>query len=229
MADTHCSCGKRWGKSPASEPVVLDCLCVFCRGCVSAFDQKQKKARCTRCGHTRTTPTASLFTSLPHVATLTRRDVGAGTVATPLCENCEEEQASSYCNDYRKRQCAGCHLFLHRASSKKKGHISIPIKQHLLLQASSREKKKLEVAGETAHQSTRMKLAQWRGWGVLYPLPHLYTYTRASAVVFRDIATSLLLIFISFYALPPTPPPSPTNTPGCESSLAGCCFSGGCS
>ena len=165
MADTHCSCGKRWGKSPASEPVVLDCLCVFCRGCVSAFHQKQKKegcaARCTRCGHTRTTPTASLFTSLPHVATLTRRDVGAGTVATPLCDNCEEEQASSYCNDCRKRQCAGCHLFLHtRASSKKKGHISIPIKQHLLLlQASpSAVNPKLEVAGETAHQSTRMKL-----------------------------------------------------------------------
>lgn len=144
------TCGKQFepvGGDPARLPLVLDCMCVFCRGCavqheaehLSSTDSKEGAKMwgipCLRCKKLRTTPLTDLLPSLPNidaaVAEAARSSKPVPTPA-PACDICEGDEATRYCGDCLKITffCDGCFASSHKFA-KKKSHTSIPIHEHL--------------------------------------------------------------------------------------------------
>lgn len=115
------ACGERFEPSGTRTPLLLDCMCVFCRGCVAAHEAAQPKAAtdgggealldahlklgktnisCHSCGCARTTPLLKLLPSLPHIqaaASIAGRDA-AGVMGRPAppCDVCGE-LSTKYC------------------------------------------------------------------------------------------------------------------------------------
>eukprot|EP00729_Bicosta_minor_P032577 gene32577-biopygen31381 len=157
------SCSKKYarvGGEEARKPVVLTCLCVFCKACAlqeEAKAQQQQPASggggkkgkgkktkkkgeeekaeyiptpCMSCGKHCKVPVNELKLD---VAAMKAVDGGATREPTaPVCDMCEEEQATTFCGDCKSQQllCDGCYTFAHK-SAKKQGHASIPIQEHL--------------------------------------------------------------------------------------------------
>eukprot|EP00729_Bicosta_minor_P006285 gene6285-biopygen22852 len=164
--NTTCpSCCKKYAGfhgGDARKPVVLTCLCRFCKECAlqeeaKAQQQQQRPAAsggggkkgkgkkkkgekeeyrptpCMSCSKPCAVPVSKLLLD----AVLMREIDGKGgskeDKEVPLCAFCAEEQATKFCGDCAPAiqfSCDGCHAFNHK-SSKKKGHTSIPIQEHL--------------------------------------------------------------------------------------------------
>eukprot|EP00729_Bicosta_minor_P016350 gene16350-biopygen14296 len=160
------SCCKKYasfGGEDARKPVVLTCLCRFCKECAlqeEAKAQQQKPPAASGGGgkkgkkkkkkggeekeEYRPTPCMSCskpcavpVSKLPLDAVLMKGIDGKGgskeDKKVPLCAFCAEEQATKFCGDCAPAiqfSCDGCYTFNHK-SSKKKGHTSIPIQEHL--------------------------------------------------------------------------------------------------
>eukprot|EP00729_Bicosta_minor_P005158 gene5158-biopygen22795 len=157
------SCSKKYariGGEEARKPVVLTCLCVFCKACALQEEakaqqqqpasggggkkgkgkKKKKKGEeekeeyiptpCMSCGKHCKVPVNELKLD---VAAMKEVDGGATREPTaPVCDMCEEEQATTFCGDCKSQQllCDGCYTFAHK-SAKKQGHASILIQEHL--------------------------------------------------------------------------------------------------
>lgn len=127
MASPTCpSCSKKYagfGGEDAMKPVVLTCLCIFCKGCAlqdeakaqqpaqtGGGEKKKKKGEkeeykptpCMSCGKHCKVPVNDLKLD---VATMKGVDGGTPTAATvPLCDICEEDKATTYCMDCLKNK-----------------------------------------------------------------------------------------------------------------------------
>eukprot|EP00729_Bicosta_minor_P000364 gene364-biopygen10824 len=157
------SCSKKYtgvGGEEARKPVVLTCLCVFCKACALQEEAKaqqqqpaggggEKKGKgkkkkkkgeeekteyiptpCMSCGKHCKVPVNELKLD---VATMKGLDSSGATEEkeAPVCGICAEEQSTHYCKDCVHRMlCDGCYIFAHK-SAKKQGHASIPIQEHL--------------------------------------------------------------------------------------------------
>ena len=155
MAQNHpCpSCSKKYagfGGEDALKPVILPCLCRFCKGCALVEEDKAQQQPPAASGgkngigkaKEEQTPTPCMIckrlckTPVDHLlldAVLMKRvDSGhaAAAPAAPLCDMCEEDEATKYCNDCMKNKlfCDACFTTSHR---KKQGHTLIPIEEHL--------------------------------------------------------------------------------------------------
>eukprot|EP00729_Bicosta_minor_P018595 gene18595-biopygen29334 len=145
------TCGKQYepvGGDPARLPLVLDCMCVFCRGCAGQHEAEHNSSTdsggggegvggipCLWCKKLRTTPLADLLPSLPNIDAAVAgaaRSSNPTPIPAPLCDICEEEDATKYCGDCLKNKffCDGCFASSHK-SAKKKSHASTPIHEHL--------------------------------------------------------------------------------------------------
>eukprot|EP00729_Bicosta_minor_P001786 gene1786-biopygen19752 len=156
------SCCKKYagfGGDDARKPVVLTCLCRFCKECALQEEakaqqqqppaasggggkkgkgkKKKKKAKytptpCMSCSKHCTVPVNELKLD---VAAMKGADGSTepDNNEVPLCCICSEERATTFCGDCAsnmKFACDSCHTIMHKAA-KKKGHASIPIQQHL--------------------------------------------------------------------------------------------------
>eukprot|EP00729_Bicosta_minor_P018649 gene18649-biopygen24253 len=136
------------GGDPARLPLVLDCMCVFCRGCAGQHEAEHNSSTdnggggegvggipCLRCKKLRTTPLADLLPSLPHIDAAVAKAANASKstpAPPPTCDLCENDEATKYCGDCLKNKffCDGCFASSHK-SAKKKSHTSTPIQEHL--------------------------------------------------------------------------------------------------
>eukprot|EP00729_Bicosta_minor_P010756 gene10756-biopygen28039 len=159
--NTTCpSCCKKYAGllgEDVRKPVVLTCLCVFCKGCAlqeeakaqqqppaSGGGGKKKKKKgeeqkaeyiptpCMSCSKNCAVPVNELKLD---VAAMKEVDGGGGKQQhkVPTCGICEDEQATTFCGDCATNNrftCDGCHAILHKFA-KKKGHTSVPIQTHL--------------------------------------------------------------------------------------------------
>eukprot|EP00729_Bicosta_minor_P006287 gene6287-biopygen22854 len=155
------SCSKKYagvGGEDAKKPVILTCLCRFCKGCALQEEakaqqqqpapangggkgkEKKKKGEkeeyrptpCMSCSKNCTVPVNELKLD---VAAMKVVDGGGGKQQhkVPTCGICEDEHATQFCKDCHSVQqmlCDGCYMSSHK-STKKKGHTSIPIQEHL--------------------------------------------------------------------------------------------------
>eukprot|EP00729_Bicosta_minor_P018938 gene18938-biopygen5531 len=154
------SCGERYeGKSgPGGRlPVIFPCLCRFCKACalnaeVEAQQQhgkgkgkgkgkkkkkgdKQKPTPCLNCKTPCAIPVSNL---LLDEALLNDIASAVGGKAAPVCDVCDEEEATKHCGDCKKNQffCDHCFTSAHR-SEKNKGHTPTSIQDHLASSASA--------------------------------------------------------------------------------------------
>ena len=126
--NTNCpSCSKKYAGfdgEDSRKPVVFTCLCVFCKECAleeEAKAQQQHPASASGGGGKKRgkakkkkkevyTPTPCMSCSKPctlpvcklklDVVAMKAVDVGsAQPTAVPICDNCEEEQATKFCGD----------------------------------------------------------------------------------------------------------------------------------
>eukprot|EP00729_Bicosta_minor_P032620 gene32620-biopygen9570 len=162
-ASTTCpSCCKKYAGvngEDARKPVVLTCLCVFCKGCALQEEakaqqqppasggggkkgkgkKKKKKGEkaeyiptpCMSCSKHCAVPVNELKLDM---AAMKEVDSGGANEkkVLPLCSICSEEQATKSCGDCATNirfTCDGCCAFLHKAP-KKKHHAVVPIQEH---------------------------------------------------------------------------------------------------
>eukprot|EP00729_Bicosta_minor_P030982 gene30982-biopygen4918 len=159
------SCGERYeGKSgPGGRlPVIFPCLCKFCKVCalkaeVAAQQQqpppaakkgkgkgkKKKKGdepKPTPCLNCKTPCSIPVNELLLDEALLIGLVGVAGGKAAPVCDVCDEEDATKHCNDCKKIQffCDGCFTGMH-SSATKQGHVPTPIQEHLASVKAAKE------------------------------------------------------------------------------------------
>eukprot|EP00729_Bicosta_minor_P032684 gene32684-biopygen22475 len=137
-------------------PVILPCLCVFCKECALAEEAKaqqqvesggqehevQQKRKeytptpCMKCQKPSTVPVADLKLDAVLMRQIASSDGGGDGSAklkkAPQCDVCEEEDATTFCGDCSKNKlfCDGCFAAAHKPA-KKRGHSAIPIEEHL--------------------------------------------------------------------------------------------------
>eukprot|EP00729_Bicosta_minor_P019170 gene19170-biopygen29354 len=151
------SCGKQYegkGGPGGRLPVIFPCLCRFCKVCAlkeeAAAQQqpvrtkkgkgkgkgdKQKPTPCLNCK----TPCAIPVSNLLLDEALLNEIAGAvGGKVAPVCDVCDEEEATKHCGDCKKNQffCDHCFAHVHR-SAKNQGHTPTPIQDHLASTASA--------------------------------------------------------------------------------------------
>eukprot|EP00729_Bicosta_minor_P014098 gene14098-biopygen441 len=168
------SCSKKYagvGGEDARQPVVLTCLCVFCKGCALQEEAKaqqpppatgggggkkgkgEKKKEKGEEEKVEYTPTPCMSCSKPclvpvdelklDVAAMKEVDGGGGgkqPQEVPLCDHCEEEQATKFCGDCKVSHqilCDSCHAAAHK-SAKKKAHKPILVQEHLVAARTAR-------------------------------------------------------------------------------------------
>eukprot|EP00729_Bicosta_minor_P032671 gene32671-biopygen3705 len=150
------SCGKQYeGKAgPGGRlPVIFPCLCRFCKVCAlkeeEAAQQQQppaaakkgkgKKKKKKKEGEQQPTPCLNCKTpcaipvnDLQLDDALLNELAGAGSKAVPVCDVCDDEEATKHCGDCKKNQffCDDCFTHAHR-SAKNKGHTPTPVQDHL--------------------------------------------------------------------------------------------------
>eukprot|EP00729_Bicosta_minor_P006328 gene6328-biopygen25914 len=123
------------GGDPARLPLVLDCMCVFCRGCAGQHEAEHNSRTdsggrgegvggipCLWCKKLRTTPLADLLPSLPHIDAAVAKAANASKstpAPPPTCDICEEDEATKHCGDCLKNKffCDGCFASSHNASA----------------------------------------------------------------------------------------------------------------
>eukprot|EP00729_Bicosta_minor_P014100 gene14100-biopygen443 len=167
------SCSKKYagvGGADARKPVVLTCLCVFCKGCALQEEakaqqqpppaasggggkkgkRKKKKKKgekeeyiptpCMSCSKHCAVPVNELKLD---VAAMKEVDGGGGgkqPQEVPLCDHCEEEQATKFCGDCKVSHqilCDSCHAAAHK-SAKKKAHKPTLVQEHLVAARTAR-------------------------------------------------------------------------------------------
>eukprot|EP00729_Bicosta_minor_P007076 gene7076-biopygen14962 len=158
--DSCPSCEKKYAGAVGDDddasrlPVILPCLCVFCKECALAEEakaqqqedkeeekgeslekgEKEKKkytpTPCMKCQKPSTVPVAELKLD----AALMRQIASSrgGGAYKAQCDVCEGDDATTFCNDCTKNRllCDGCFASAHK-SAKKKGHTATPIEEHL--------------------------------------------------------------------------------------------------
>eukprot|EP00729_Bicosta_minor_P004365 gene4365-biopygen30810 len=155
------SCGKRYdakGGTGRRLPVIFPCMCKFCKVCAlkeeaSAQQQQQQPAAKKGKGKKKKKkkgeqkPTPCLNCKTPCVIpvndllldeALLNKLAGGGSNAAPLCDVCDEQQATKHCGDCKKFQffCDDCFAHAHR-SAKNQGHTPTPIQDHLASSATA--------------------------------------------------------------------------------------------
>eukprot|EP00729_Bicosta_minor_P018650 gene18650-biopygen24254 len=163
--NTTCpSCSKKYAGfhgDDARKPVVLTCLCRFCKECALQEEakaqqqqppaasggggkkgkKKKKKGEkeeyrptpCMSCSKPCAVPVSKLLLDAVLMKEIDGKGGSKEDKEVPLCAFCAEEQATNFCGDCAPAMqfsCDGCYTFNHK-SSKKKGHASIPIQEHL--------------------------------------------------------------------------------------------------
>eukprot|EP00729_Bicosta_minor_P029594 gene29594-biopygen7844 len=153
------SCGKQYegkGGPGGRLPLIFPCLCRFCKACAlqeeeaaqqqqpaaaPAAKEKGKKKKnqnptpCLNCKTPCTIPVRDLLLD----EALLKEIVGAcGGKAAPVCDVCEEEQATRHCGDCKNIRffCDDCFAHAHRSATKQ-GHVSTPIQDYLASSASA--------------------------------------------------------------------------------------------
>lgn len=100
------TCGKRF-EGPdgafARVPLVLNCLCVFCRGCAEEHEKSMNsgitEVACISCSRISTGPLTALLPSLPHIeAAAASSHQAARHLPILSCDVCEDEDATKYCS-----------------------------------------------------------------------------------------------------------------------------------
>eukprot|EP00729_Bicosta_minor_P000263 gene263-biopygen6975 len=149
-----------FGGDDARKPVVFTCLCVFCKGCALQEEAKaqqhqpaaassggkkgEKKKKKGGKEKAEYTPTPCMSCSKPCALPVSQlkldvaamKEVGSKggmqQQEAPLCDACEDEQATKHCGECGKNKffCDSCNSFLHKAA-KKHGHTATPIQEHL--------------------------------------------------------------------------------------------------
>eukprot|EP00729_Bicosta_minor_P001063 gene1063-biopygen18714 len=151
-----------FGGDDARKPVVFTCLCVFCKGCAlqeeakaqqqhqpaaaSSGRKKGEKKKKKEVGKEKAefTPTPCMSCSKPCTLPVSKlkldvaamQEVGSNggmqQREAPLCDACEDEQATKHCGECGKNKffCDSCNSFLHKAA-KKQGHTATPIQEYL--------------------------------------------------------------------------------------------------
>eukprot|EP00729_Bicosta_minor_P033087 gene33087-biopygen9840 len=157
------SCGKRYegkGGPGGRLPVIFPCMCRFCKVCAlkeeAAAQQQQqqpaakkgkgKKKKKKKEGEQKPTPCLNCKTPcvipvsnlLLDEALLNEIAGAVGSKAAPVCDVCDEEEATKHCGDCKKFQffCDHCFTSAHR-SGKNKGHTPTPIQDHLASSATA--------------------------------------------------------------------------------------------
>eukprot|EP00729_Bicosta_minor_P010282 gene10282-biopygen324 len=137
-------------------PVIFPCLCRFCKVCALKAEEeaqqqpaaakkgkgkgkgkgdKQKPTPCLNCK----TPCAIPVSNLLLDEALLKEVAGAiGGKVAPLCDVCDEEEATKHCSDCKNIRffCDDCFAHAHR-SAKNKGHTPTPIQDYLATSASA--------------------------------------------------------------------------------------------
>ena len=152
MAQNHSSCpscSKKYagfGGEDVLHPVIMPCLCRFCKGCALVEEAKAqqhqlavgggKKGKgkgkaeaehtptpCMICARLCKTPVAHL---LLDTVLMKRVDCGHAAVSVPLCDMCEEKKATKYCSDCtgNRFSCDSCFVLTHKFA-KKQGALNI--------------------------------------------------------------------------------------------------------
>eukprot|EP00729_Bicosta_minor_P014311 gene14311-biopygen31132 len=155
------SCEKKYagvggGVDDKRLPVILPCLCVFCKECALAEEAKaqqqvesegqehevQQKRKeytptpCMKCQKPSAVPVADLKLDavlMRQIASSDGGDDGSSKLKkAPQCDVCEEEDATKFCGDCTKIKlfCNGCFAAAHKPA-KKRGHSAIPIEDHI--------------------------------------------------------------------------------------------------
>eukprot|EP00729_Bicosta_minor_P024403 gene24403-biopygen9588 len=157
--NTTCpSCSKKYAGllgEDVRKPVVLTCLCVFCKGCALQEEAKAQQEQqpgggggkkkkgmeekeeyiptpCMSCSKNCAVPVNELKVDVAAMKEVDGAGGGKQQHTVPLCDICEGEQATKFCGDCKKTQllCDSCHKTAHQ-HAKKQGHASIPIQEHL--------------------------------------------------------------------------------------------------
>eukprot|EP00729_Bicosta_minor_P010283 gene10283-biopygen325 len=156
------SCGERYegkGGPGGRLPVIFPCLCKFCKACAlkeeAAAQQQQpqpaakkgkgkgkkkkkgdeqKPTPCLNCK----TPCAIPVNDLQLDDALLNTLASAGSKITPVCDVCDEQQATKHCGDCKKFQffCDHCFTSAH-SFAKNQAHTPTPIQDHLAASASA--------------------------------------------------------------------------------------------
>eukprot|EP00729_Bicosta_minor_P032589 gene32589-biopygen23372 len=140
-------------------PVIFPCLCKFCKVCAlkaeAAAQQQQpqpaakkgkgkgkkkkkgdeqKPTPCLNCKTPCNIPVNDLLLD----EALLNKLAGGGSTAAPLCDVCDEQQATKHCGDCKKIQlfCDDCFAHAHR-SAKNQEHTPTPIHDHLASSATA--------------------------------------------------------------------------------------------
>eukprot|EP00729_Bicosta_minor_P029637 gene29637-biopygen14666 len=152
------SCCKKYAGVSGDDvrkPVVLTCLCVFCKGCALQEEAKaqqqqqpgggggkkkkgmEEKAEyiptpCMSCSTHCAVPVNELKLDVAAMKEVDGAGGGKQQQMVPLCDICEGEQATKFCGDCKKTPllCDSCHKTAHR-HAKKQGNKSAPIQQHM--------------------------------------------------------------------------------------------------
>eukprot|EP00729_Bicosta_minor_P004233 gene4233-biopygen17830 len=156
------SCGERYegkGGPGGRLPVVFPCLCKFCKVCAlkeEAAAQQQQPAAAAKKGKGKgrkkkkgdepkptpclncKTPCSIPVSELLLDEALLNKLASAGSKTAPVCDVCDEEEATKHCGDCKKFQffCDDCFTPAHR-SAKNQGHTPTPIQDHLASFASA--------------------------------------------------------------------------------------------
>eukprot|EP00729_Bicosta_minor_P016936 gene16936-biopygen29287 len=158
----HCcpSCGKQYegkGGPGGRLPVIFPCMCRFCKVCalkVEAEAQQQqpatagkgKKKKKKKEGEQKPTPCLNCKTPcaipvsnlLLDEALLNEIAGAVGGKAAPVCDVCDEGEATKHCGDCKKNQffCDHCFAHVHR-SAKNQGHTPTPVQDYLAASPSA--------------------------------------------------------------------------------------------
>eukprot|EP00729_Bicosta_minor_P018594 gene18594-biopygen29333 len=166
MSTTHTcpSCSKKYagvGGEDARKPVVLTCLCRFCKECALQEEAKaqqqqppaasggggkkgkKKKKKgvqeeyrptpCMSCSKPCAVPVSELLLDAVLMKEIDGKGGSKEAKEVPLCAFCAEEQATKFCGDCASNMTFACDgcYAFNHKSSKKKSHTSIPIQEHL--------------------------------------------------------------------------------------------------